>query len=243
MSENNATAVVPVSAQAKLLSCFLKDKGLAQLTHSQALEALAHAQNCKSYNVLRSKKSVASASSPQELLRQAIAAGLTSGEALNVFAESRTEEEAGYLEAAREEYGREGELEFDDNAVISVSEDGGAYVMGWRWVYDRETSMPKDLAQALRYRFENVSVMLEDQDVDDDFEPHELTFNEEALAQYVAGEDLPDDTWLVRGCNSEEAQRFEMTVRHFKALSYNTEEELFEGSLGNNALRLTLNRT
>ena len=43
---------IPVSTQAKLLARYLKDKGLARLSHSQALEALAHASNFKTYNVL-----------------------------------------------------------------------------------------------------------------------------------------------------------------------------------------------
>lgn len=33
-------------------------------------------------------------------------------------------------------YHRDGELEFDDNPVVSRGDDPGAYVMCWRWVYD-----------------------------------------------------------------------------------------------------------
>ncbi len=29
---------------------------------------------------------------------------------------------------------REGELEIDDNAVISYGDDNGAYIQGWLWV-------------------------------------------------------------------------------------------------------------
>lgn len=29
---------------------------------------------------------------------------------------------------------RDGDLEFDDNAVVSMGEDPGAYVQGWKWV-------------------------------------------------------------------------------------------------------------
>lgn len=44
-----------------------------------------------------------------------------------------------YREAADDEYGRDGELEFDSDAVVSMSDGGlGAYVMGWRWVYEDE---------------------------------------------------------------------------------------------------------
>jgi hypothetical protein len=37
-------------------------------------------------------------------------------------------------EMAREEHGRDGELEFDDGCVVSEGDDNGAYVMAWRWV-------------------------------------------------------------------------------------------------------------
>ena len=42
-----------------------------------------------------------------------------------------TEEE--YRAKAREEYEEEGKLEFDDEPVVSLSEDG-AYVQAWVWV-------------------------------------------------------------------------------------------------------------
>lgn len=29
---------------------------------------------------------------------------------------------------------RDGDLEFDDNAVVSMGDDPGAYVQGWKWV-------------------------------------------------------------------------------------------------------------
>lgn len=238
MSDQRISADVPLSAQAKLLSRYFREKGIADLTHCQALEALAHAQNLKSYNVLCTQQSKAPVQ-PQALLEQAIAAGLTSGEALNVFTKSRSEEDAAYLQAARDLYASEGELEFDDNAVVSVSEDGGAYVMGWRWVEDSDREPPKDVAHAFRRRFDHASVMLEDQDVDDDFRPSGLSFNEDMLCRYAAGESLPDATWLVRGCNAEEGQRFELTVRHFKALSWVAGSNAYEGVLGADSLSIT----
>lgn len=39
-----------------------------------------------------------------------------------------------YREKADEEHGRDGECEIDDDAVVSISEDGGAYVASWVWV-------------------------------------------------------------------------------------------------------------
>ncbi len=244
MQENlNSTQVEPalsVSVQAKLLARFLKDKGLATLTHSQALEALAHANNVKSYNVLKSKpatKPAAKEATAEDLLRQAIAKGMTAGMALNVFAESRSDTESAFLEAARENHAREGELEFDDNAVVSLSEDGGAYVMGWRWVYLSEVAAPGNLVAALRLGFDHVSVLLEDQDVDHDFDESHLELNDAALERYAAGEAQAPETWLVRGLNRDEA-RFELTVRHFDALEFNEDSECFEGELDGNTLEL-----
>ena len=40
-----------------------------------------------------------------------------------------------YRAKAREKYGREGEVEIDDNATISRGDDKGAYVQAWVWVY------------------------------------------------------------------------------------------------------------
>ena len=58
--------------------------------------------------------------------------GLTFGQCVITFGE--TDEDSRYLKAAREIYARDGELEFDDCAVVSESDDGGAYVMCWRWI-------------------------------------------------------------------------------------------------------------
>ena len=38
------------------------------------------------------------------------------------------------VEMARESLGREGAIEFDDDAVVSEGSDNGAYVEGWIWV-------------------------------------------------------------------------------------------------------------
>ena len=48
------------------------------------------------------------------------------------------EVDADYLAAARERYGRDGELEFDDEAVVSHGSDPGAYVMAWRWISEND---------------------------------------------------------------------------------------------------------
>lgn len=41
----------------------------------------------------------------------------------------------GYRKCAQE-LAREGEIEVDDDAVVSLSNDGGAYVQTWLWVED-----------------------------------------------------------------------------------------------------------
>jgi len=43
----------------------------------------------------------------------------------------------GYVKAAQEQYQRDGEIEVDDIAVVSDSENG-AYVMAWVWVGEDE---------------------------------------------------------------------------------------------------------
>jgi hypothetical protein len=47
-----------------------------------------------------------------------------------------------YIKQAHKEYHHDGEVEVDDNAVVSHS-DGGAYVLAGVWVSD-EDALPKD---------------------------------------------------------------------------------------------------
>ena len=58
--------------------------------------------------------------------------------------QSGRDEIAAYQRAADERYGRDGELEIDDGAVVSRGDDAGAYVLGWRWVTDREAGLKAD---------------------------------------------------------------------------------------------------
>ena len=53
---------------------------------------------------------------------------------------SRGELEEAYYEAAG---GPDGELEVDSSAVVSLSDDPGAYVMAWQWVSNE--SLPDDV--------------------------------------------------------------------------------------------------
>lgn len=57
---------------------------------------------------------------------------------LSPVRESTPEEEA-YRAQAKAEHHTDSECEIDENAIVSVSEDGGAYVQAWVWVYDKET--------------------------------------------------------------------------------------------------------
>jgi hypothetical protein len=46
----------------------------------------------------------------------------------------RSDEESAFLIQAQDEWAKDGEIEIDDHAVVSVSDDGGAYVQAWVWV-------------------------------------------------------------------------------------------------------------
>lgn len=46
-----------------------------------------------------------------------------------------------YRTAAQERYSRDGELEIDDEAVVSPGDDPGAYVMAWRWIYNSDAGI------------------------------------------------------------------------------------------------------
>lgn len=49
-----------------------------------------------------------------------------------------------YLDHARKNIQINGELEFDDDAAVSISDDGGAYVMCWKWIRDEEAGIERD---------------------------------------------------------------------------------------------------
>ena len=72
-------------------------------------------------------------------------------EAAGILAElrKRQEEEASdevraYRRAAREKFNRDGELEFDDDSVVSLARaDDGAYVSGWYWIYAEDAGLAR----------------------------------------------------------------------------------------------------
>lgn len=55
--------------------------------------------------------------------------------------------EQAYLQTAKNQLGRDGECEFDDNAAVSVSENG-AYVQGWIWVDDAQVETPMAIVES-----------------------------------------------------------------------------------------------
>lgn len=46
-----------------------------------------------------------------------------------------------YIKAARENYHADGELEFDDETMVSMGSDEGAYVMAWKWIENGEAGL------------------------------------------------------------------------------------------------------
>lgn len=86
---------------------------------------------------------------PAEMLKP-----ITFGEAVNLFAAEQKREEPWLMGYSRAEAGVEGELEFDDNAIVSAGDDpwhaGGAYVMSWSWVENGDLSKADALVLAKR---------------------------------------------------------------------------------------------
>lgn len=222
-----------LSTPARLLARHLRDKQLAELTHSQALEALSHAIGGECFNIVKTQiplaKPDAAPSVAEEkldvrkLLRQAIEAGLTPGMALEVFAENRCSEDLAYLEAARRNHEREGELEFDDNAVVSISDDRGAYVMSWTWVEDSELESPQELAQALNLRFETMTVCLDEQDVDAELGYGDADIAYAALEALAEGKEIAEDTVVLRCAEPP----FELTLAQARLMHYESSEDAY----------------
>lgn len=46
-----------------------------------------------------------------------------------------------FIEAARAQHASDGDVEIDDNAVVSRGTDNGAYVQAWVWVDDDKPSL------------------------------------------------------------------------------------------------------
>lgn len=78
------------------------------------------------------------------LLREAIAKGLTFGEAMHVFAEKNSERDLRIIEAARDS-ARDGEVEIDDATICSGTDGNGDYVLAWVWAEDPKANQEEFL--------------------------------------------------------------------------------------------------
>jgi hypothetical protein len=70
----------------------------------------------------------------RNLIRMVLEQGVTPE--IRALLEARNEESpltANYLASAKDEWHRDGEVEIDDDAIVSESEEG-AYVQAWVWV-------------------------------------------------------------------------------------------------------------
>lgn len=225
-----------MSSQARLLARYLKEKGLATLSHTQALEALAHAMNFKSFNVAQAATKTAepkqNAAKARVALDEAIALGMTVGGALDVFAKARSPEELAYLQHAQDSLAREGETEFDDNAVVSLSSYGGAYVMSWTWINASDLPLPKDPLEAFGRGYKRIT--FEAGDKSSTIDRDELELNDPAIAALREGKKLSAGEWLVRPKTDEdpESSPWPLTVQHLKALALDKgDEEGYRGQL------------
>ena len=52
-----------------------------------------------------------------------------------------------YREAAIDQYGNEGEVEIDDDAIVSLGDDDGAYVEAWVWVNKEEAGICRECGE------------------------------------------------------------------------------------------------
>jgi hypothetical protein len=59
--------------------------------------------------------------------------GLRIADVLDAFAKRQSDEQRAVIERARDQHDVEGQLEIPDNALISESEDNGAYILAWVW--------------------------------------------------------------------------------------------------------------
>lgn len=59
-------------------------------------------------------------------------------------------ESKAYVSTARAQYNRDGEVEIDDNAVVSRGDDGGAYVAAWVWVDAQDAGVEPEYCECGR---------------------------------------------------------------------------------------------
>jgi hypothetical protein len=74
-------------------------------------------------------------------LAEAAKVGIYTDEQINALVKAVEEadsdpdgKKAEYRTLAKQVYDTEGDLEFDEGSIVSISEDGGAYVQCWKYV-------------------------------------------------------------------------------------------------------------
>lgn len=219
---------VSFSTQAKLLARYLREQGLARLSQSEALEALAHAQNFKSFNEAQATERCTKKSVHEKaltLLAQAKAHGLTQADARAFFARFRSAAELAFVAEARG-YHQEGECEIDEDAEVSMApramEAGGAYVQMWRWIDVSEVTVPVDLLDAIDLPWRTFRVCINDGDyMESAFS--DLEVNEAAVAALRAGEGLSEQLWLIKSKTSDACLPV-ITVKHYRAIAFEEQD-------------------
>lgn len=73
--------------------------------------------------------------------------GMRFSDAVEFFAGRQSALSQRYADYARENLQDDGNIEFDDAAIVSVSADRGAYVLAWKWVDQGDVGLT-DLEQA-----------------------------------------------------------------------------------------------
>lgn len=61
--------------------------------------------------------------------------------ALALFRQQRTKAWEALLQRAQAKHHRDGEIEIEDDATVSLSGDHGAYVQAWIWVYNSDAGV------------------------------------------------------------------------------------------------------
>lgn len=113
--------------------------------HADEIGDLCEALNCSGY--------LSPHATPAEHMAHALRSGLTVATVLSALTAQQVEKEPGlapYWQNAREmSYVRDGEVETDAQgpggaSLVSLSDDPGAYVLGWIWVPDDVAGISRD---------------------------------------------------------------------------------------------------
>lgn len=106
--------------------------------------------SAKLQNLIRAAENLLQASKIRSKINRP-AAVVALAQAIKEAKEPRDKEAQYYFDAAKDQYHSEGEIEIDDDAVVSLSEDTdyesghrGAYVEAWVWVDNPELKIDED---------------------------------------------------------------------------------------------------